>query len=265
MTLASVNGTLLNYSLEGPGNGEVVMFSNALASAQDMWKFQVPVLTKDGYRVLRYDSRGHGQSASPPGPYSMELLTLDAVLLMDLLGLEKVHFCGISLGGMIGQSLGAVHGDRLSSLILCDTTSYTPSPELWDERIQTVRNSGMAAVVDATIDRWFTKPGQERLPEEVKTVRRMILNTSVEGFCGCCSAIRTLDLRQAICGISARTLIIVGEQDQGTPVSEARFIKERLASSIMEIIPDAAHFVNVERADIFNSTILEFLKSTDPL
>jgi len=261
MPQVNVNGTLLNYSVDGPDNGEVVMLSNSLASDLTVWKVQLPTLTEAGYRVLRYDSRGHGQSASPHGPYSIEMLTLDALGLMDFLGFEKVHFCGISLGGMIGQKLGACYGDRLFSLILCDTSSYTASPEMWDERIKTVRNGGMAAVVDATIDRWFTKTGQKRLQKEVEAIRRMILNTSVEGYSGCCSAIRNLDLRKAICNISTRTLIIFGEQDQGTPVSQAEFIKERAAAAVMRIIPDAAHLVNVEQAGIFNSTILEFLKA----
>ena len=259
MPLANINGTIINYQFDGPESGEVIMLSNSLASELTMWKFQAPLLSEAGYRVLRYDCRGHGQSATPPGPYSIGMLTLDALKLMDFLGLEKVHFCGISMGGMIGQMLGACYGDRLYSLILCDTASYMPFPEMWDERIEIVRKSGMAALVDATIDRWFTKAGQERLQKEVEEVRRMILNTSREGYCGCCAAIRDLDLREAVCGISTRTLIIVGEQDQGTPVSAAEFIKERIASSMLRIIPDAAHFVNMEQAGIFNVAILDFL------
>jgi len=261
MPLANVNGTSLNYLLDGPANGEVVMLSNSLASDLTVWKFQVPILTEAGYRVLRYDARGHGQSATPPEPYSIEMLSLDALNLMDFLGLEKVHFCGLSLGGMIGQMLGACYGNRLYSLILCDTTSYMPFPVIWNERIKIVRKSGIAVLVDATIDRWFTKPGQERLQQEVEEVRRIILNTSEEGYCGCCSAIRDLDLREAIGSISIRTLIIVGEQDQGTPVSAAEFINERIASSKLRIIPDAAHFVNMEQPDTFNSTILDFLSN----
>jgi 3-oxoadipate enol-lactonase len=259
MPLANVNGSLLYYSVEGPGNGEAVMLSNSLASDLTIWKFQAPALIEAGYRVLRFDSRGHGQSESPPGPYSIEMLALDALGLIDFLGLEKIHFCGISLGGMIGQKLGSCYGNRLYSLILCDTTSYTASPEIWDERIQIVRKNGLTAVVDATIDRWFTKAGQERLPEEVEAIRRIILNTPVEGYLGCCSAIRSLDLRDAIHSISNRTLILVGEQDQGTPVSEAEFLHQRIASSEMRIIPDAAHLVNVEQAAVFNEILLEFL------
>jgi len=259
MPQANVNGTILEYQVHGPGNGAVVMLSNSLGSDQAMWKFQVPSLVEAGYRVLCYDGRGHGRSSSTSGPYSIEMLALDALRLMDYLGFEKVNFCGISLGGMIGQMLGARHGDRLFSLILCDTTAYMPFPEMFDERIETVRKSGMAALVDATIDRWFTKAGQERLQREIEDVRRMILNTSVEGYCGCCSSIRNMDLRDAVSGISARTLIIVGEQDQATPVSSAEFINKRIASSELKIIPDAGHFVNMEQADIFNAAILEFL------
>ena len=259
MPLANVNGTMLKYQFDGPVSGEVVMFSNSLASDLTIWKFQVPILIEAGYRVLLYDGRGHGQSTAPTGPYSIEMLTLEALKLIDFLGLEKVHFCGLSLGGMIGQMLGACYGNRLYSLILCDTTSHMPFPVIWNERIEIVRKSGMAVLLDATIDRWFTKPGQERLQKELEEIRSMILNTQIEGYCGCCAAIRDLDQREALSDISTRTLIIVGEQDQGTPVSAAEFIKERIASSILRIIPDAAHFVNMEQADMFNSNILEFL------
>ncbi|OPY88905.1 MAG: 3-oxoadipate enol-lactonase 2 [Smithella sp. PtaU1.Bin162] len=261
MPLADVDGTMINYRYDGPVNGEVIMLSNSLAADLSMWKYQIPLLTEAGYRVLRYDNRGHGQSAAPPGPYSIEMLSLDALKLMDFLGLEKVHFCGLSLGGMVGQMLGACYGARLNSLILCDTASYTPFPKMWDERIEIVRKNGMAVLVDATIDRWFTKSGQERLQEDVEEIRRTIVNTSVEGYCGGCSAIRNLDLRKTIRRISTPTLVVVGEQDQGTPVSAAEFIKEQIALSRLKVIPDAAHFVNIEQSIIFNSTILSFLRN----
>jgi 3-oxoadipate enol-lactonase len=259
MAFAEVNGTTIHYRFDGPESGEVVMLSNSLASNLAMWKHQTPFLSTAGYRVLRYDSRGHGRSAVAPGPYTLSMLTLDAVGLMDDLRLEQVHFCGISMGGMIGQMLGAGYGHRLQSLILCDTTSHMPLPEIWDERIETVRNNGMASAVDATIDRWFTKAGQNRMPEEIEETRRMILETPVAGYCGSCAAIRELDLREAIRAISTPTLIVVGEQDPGTPVAAAEFIQERIAQSTLEIIPDAAHFANVEQSAIFNVLIQKFL------
>ena len=262
MPLAQVNETTLNYRFDGPEEGAVVMLSNSLASDLTMWDLQISTLVDAGYRVLRYDSRGHGRSAVPPGPYTIELLEADAVGLMDALGLEKVHFCGLSMGGMVGQMLGDRHGDRLISLALCSTAAHIASHEIWDERIEMVREKGMDAVVEATIDRWFTKAGQERLHSEVEKVRRMILNTSVDGFCACCAAIRDMDQRDAIRTISTRTLVVVGEHDPGTPVSAAEFIHERITSSELRVLSDAAHFVNVEQAKTFNITLLEFIETS---
>jgi 3-oxoadipate enol-lactonase len=260
MLFAEVNGTTLRYRFDGPDQGPVVMLSNALASDLTMWEFQVPALVEAGYRVLRYDSRGHGHSAVPDGPYSIELLAADAVGIMDAFDLEKVHFCGLSKGGMVGQMLGTQYGDRLISLTLSSTAAHMAPKEIWDERIETVRKGGMAVVVDATIDRWFTKAGQMRLESSVKKVRRVILNTPVEGFCACCTAIRDMDQRESIRAVSTQTLVMVGEHDSGTPVSTAKYIHQGITSSKLTIIPDAAHFVQMEQSSIFNHTLLEFIK-----
>jgi len=263
MPLADVNGTTLHYRFDGPEHRPVVMLSNSLASDLSTWNLQIQPLAEAGYRVLRYDSRGHGQSVVPPGPYTMEMLTADAVGLMDSLGLEKVHFCGLSMGGMVGQELGTRYGERLISLMLCDTSAYIGPPEIWDERIAAVREKGMAAVADATIERWFTGPGRERLPDEVQKVHQAILSTPPDGFCACSIAIRDMDLRESIRTVSVRTLVVVGEQDPGTPVSASELIHERIANSALQIIPDAAHFVQVEQAGLFNDTLLAFLETDD--
>jgi 3-oxoadipate enol-lactonase len=260
MPFIEVNGTTLHYRFDGPEKGPVVMLSNSLASDLTMWKFQVPVLIDVGYRVLRYDSRGHGHSAVSEGPYSIELLAVDAVGLMDAFGLEKVHFCGLSKGGMIGQMLGTQYGNRLISLTLSSTAAYMAPKGIWDERIKTVRKGGMAVVVDATIDRWFTKAGQTNLASSVEKVRRVILNTPVEGFCACCAAIRDMDQRETIRTVFAPTLVMVGEHDSGTPVSAAEYIHQRITSSVLTVIPGAAHFVHMEQSSIFNQTLLEFIK-----
>lgn len=260
MPFVESNGTTLNYRFDGPAQGPVVMLSNSLASNLTIWEFQVPALVDSGYRVLRYDSRGHGLSAVPEGPYSIELLTADVIGLMDSLGLEKVHFCGISMGGMVGQTLGTRYGDRLISLVLCSTSAHIAPREIWDERIETVRKHGMGAVADATIDRWFTKDGQERLHEEVEKIRQMILNTSIDGFCACCAAIRDMDQRKSIRTITTQTLVVVGEKDLGTPVSAAELIHERIPFSALRVLSDAAHFLHMEQASAFNHELLEFLK-----
>lgn len=260
MPFVEVNGTTLHYRLDGSGKGPVVMLSNALASDLTMWVFQVLPLVEAGYGVLRYDSRGHGQSGAPEGLYSIDMLTADAVGLMDALGLEKVHFCGLSMGGMVGQMLGSQYGDRLLSLALCSTAAYMAPREMWNERIETVRKAGMAVVVDATIDRWFTKTSQTRLASTVEEVRRVILNTSAQGFCACCAAIRDMDQSETINAVSTRTLVIVGEHDSGTPVSAAEYIHQKITSSALKIISDAAHFVHMEQSNIFNQALLEFIK-----
>lgn len=260
MPFAEVNGTILHYRFDGPEQGPVVMLSNALASDLTMWEFQVSAIVEAGYRVLRYDSRGHGHSAVPEGPYSIELLTADAVSLMDALGLEKIHFCGLSKGGMIGQMLGAQYGDRLISLTLSSTAAFMAPKEIWDERIEIVRKGGMAVVVDATIDRWFTKTGQIYLASSVEKVRRIILNTPVKGFCACCAAIRDMDQRETIRTVLTPTLVIVGEHDSGTPVSAAEYIHQGITSSLLKIISDAAHFVHMEQSSKFNHALLEFIK-----
>ena len=215
MPLAHVNSTAIYYRLDGTEKRKVVMLSPSLAADITMWESQMPALIEARYRVLRYDSRGQGSSAVPPGPYSIETLAEDAVGLMDALGLEKVHFCGLSMGGMVGQMLGARHPDRLISLTLSSTAAIISPREIWDERINIVRCSGMKSIVDATINRWFTKSGQDRAPNEIEKVRHVIMNTSADGYCACCAAIRDMDLRDSLYAISKQVLVLVGEQDPG--------------------------------------------------
>jgi 3-oxoadipate enol-lactonase len=260
MPLLDVNGTTLHYRLDGPEHGPVVMLSNSLASDLTMWDLQIPELIEAGFRALRYDSRGHGRSAVPEGPYSIASLTDDAVGLMDALGLNKVHFCGLSMGGMVGQMLATRHAGRLISLTLSSTSAHIGPREIWDERIEAVRETGMSTVAAATINRWFTKSGQERLHAEVEKVRQMILNTSTAGFCACCAAIRDMDQRESIRAISTQTLVVVGEHDLGTPVAASELIHGRINASKLRIIPDAAHFVNVEQTRVFNTALLDFLE-----
>lgn len=265
MPQIQANSTNINYRFDGPEDGPVLMLSHSLGADLSMWDPQVAPLTAAGFHLLRYDHRGHGQSAAPPGPYTMTQLTTDAVGLMDALNLAKIHFCGLSMGGMVGQVLGAQYGHRLHSLALCSTSSHMPPREIWDERIQFVRANGMAAVVDTTIDRWFTQPGQQRLPDMVQSVRATYLSTPVEGFCACCAAIRDMDLRDTIRAITTPTLLVVGEYDQGTPVSAARAIHERVAASRLVVVAGAAHLLNVEQADVFTLTLLEFLHENRPM
>ena len=259
MPTANVNDTTLHYRFDGPEDAPVIVISNSLASNLTMWNHQIDTLLGLGFRVLRYDSRGHGQSGVTAGPYSIEMLTADAVGLLDALDIERASFMGCSKGGMVGQMAGTRHGDRFDKLVLCSTSAYMGGGDVWAARIEAVTNGGMAAVVDASIDRWFTRPGQERLPGDIARVREMILATPPEGFIACAHAIAAMDQRESIRAIDRPTLVVVGENDPGTPPSAAELIHQRIAGSKLVVLADSAHFCNVEQAGTFNAALEEFL------
>jgi 3-oxoadipate enol-lactonase len=225
-----------------------------------MWDPQIPALTP-GRRVLRYDTRGHGETDAPAGAYSLDLLAEDALALLQALGIAKTHFIGLSMGGFIGQFLALKYPQLLHSLVLCDTTSRVP-PEakpIWDERIHVAETQGMAPHVEPTIGRWFTLPFREQHPEIVDPVRAMIRSTKATGYIGCGHAISTLDLTDRLSSIRTPTLIIVGEDDPATPVAASRTIHQRIRGSELVILKSASHLSNIEQAETFNRTVANFL------
>lgn len=255
------NGIVMNYELSGPSKGPVVMLSHSLGSNLYMWDPQVPALEAAGYRALRYDTRGHGGTRVTAGPYTLAGLGDDAVALMDALEIDQVHFVGLSMGGMIGQNLGLDHADRLVSLTLCDTMAVLPEggQSALAERIATARSRGMEALVEGTLARWFTAPYLAEEPPPVKLIRQYFLATPVEGYTGCSEAIAQLDYLDRLAEITRPTLVMVGEDDPGTPVATARAIHERIAGSRLVAIPSASHLSNVEQDEAFNRALLEFL------
>lgn len=259
MSVLDINGANLHYRLEGD-SGPVVMLCNSLASTLAMWAPQVPALRAAGYRVLRYDTRGHGDSSVPPGPYTIDQLAADALGLIDALGLDKIHFCGLSLGGMTGQRFATLHGNRLHSLTLCATAAWMGPPELWESRIQQVLTHGMGSVVDATLQRWFTPAGLARMACELAPIREGILHTPPAGYAACGAAIRDMDQRESIRAITTPTLIIAGELDPGTTVEHARQLQTAIAGSDLLIIPESQHLLNLEASQAFNVGLLSFLK-----
>ena len=261
MAQANVNHTTLEYRLDGPDGAPVIVLSNSLASNLTMWNPQLPALLNAGFRVLRYDSRGHGGSSVQTGPYTMEMLTGDLAALLDHLRFDQVCVMGCSMGGMVAQMFASTQPERVRALLLTATACHMPPPDLWDQRIAAVRAGGMPAVAEGTIERWFTGPGRARMPAEVKRVREMVAATPAEGFCACCEAIRDMDQRESIKSIRAPTLVIVGEQDPGTPVAAAQAIHERIAGSRLTIIPEAAHFVHMEQEAAFNAAMTGLLNS----
>jgi 3-oxoadipate enol-lactonase len=260
MPHAKANGVQIYYELTGPADAPVVMLSNSLGTRLEMWDPQMPALTEH-YRVLRYDSRGHGRSDAPPGPYSIAMLGQDALALLDMVGIAKAHFCGLSKGGMVGQWFGAHHGDRLLSLTLCATAAHLPNPELWNQRIEQSAREGMTALVDGVTDRWFTAAYRATARPEVERVRAMILATPPHGYGACCAAIRDMDQREAVGSIRAPTLIVAGADDPATTVEVMRALHERISGSRFVEIPEAAHLLNIEQAERFNTMLKSFLEA----
>ena len=257
----SANGASIHYEMEGPENGRVVTMSHSLSAHSGMWAPQVPALVARGYRVLRFDTRGHGQSNARDGPYSLEMLADDAAGLLRSLGIGKTHFVGLSMGGMIGQTLALKRPELLRTLVLCDTASgYPPeSAGLWKDRIAAAQANGLAAGVEGTMDRWFSPGFMASGAPVLDAVRTMIRNTPVPGYVGCCHAISALDLTERLSGIDIPTLIIVGEDDPGTPVAMSRIMHERIAGSELVILPVARHLSNLEDVEGFNAALLDFL------
>jgi 3-oxoadipate enol-lactonase len=257
----TANGLSIHYTLEGPTSAPVVTMSHSLAANLTMWDPQVPALTSK-YRVLRYDTRGHGGSEAADGAYSFEHLAEDVRALLQNLGIERTHFIGLSMGGMIGQVLGLKHPEVLRSLILCDTSSRVPqeAKPLWEERIETTRQKGMGPHVETTIERWFTAPFRQKSSAVVDRVRGMIRATNPKGYIGCGYAIMGMDLTSRLSEISLPTLIIVGEEDQGTPVSASEAIQREIRGSGLVVLKSAAHLSNMEQPEAFNRAVTAFLE-----
>jgi 3-oxoadipate enol-lactonase len=260
--LIDANGIRINYELSGKEDGQVVMLSHSLSSSMVMWNPQLEVL-EPHFQVLRYDMRGHGDSEATEGAYRLDLLAADAVGLLDALVIDTVHFVGLSIGGMIGQCLALSYENRLQSLTLCDTSPIIPddAKPLFEERMNLARTKGMQALVEGTLERWFTPPYLNQNPPEVDLIRNQFLDTSVTGFNGCSEAILGLNYLDRLSKINLSTLIIVGEDDPGTPVEASKAMHELIPNSKLVVLPSAAHLSNIEQAEAFNANLLSFLQA----
>jgi 3-oxoadipate enol-lactonase len=253
----SADGTAIHVEVEGPQDAPVLMLSNSLGTNLHMWDDQVPALTRR-FRLVRFDRRGHGGSAVPKGPYSIERLGRDALAVMDGLGIAKVNWCGLSMGGMEGMWLGANAASRIDKLILSNTASYFPDRTMWDGRIEVARDKGLVALVDGTIERWFTAEFRRRSPQAVARIREMFLATEVEGYVGCGAAIRDMDNRSLLAKVSVPTLVIAGRHDMGTTLEAGQFIAEHIPGAKLAVM-ETAHIANVEQPQLYTDTVLGFL------
>ncbi|MBL8385263.1 MAG: 3-oxoadipate enol-lactonase [Burkholderiales bacterium] len=255
---AKVNGVEIHYTVEG--EGPWLTLSHSLACDISMWDPQMAMLTR-AFKVLRFDTRGHGGSETPAGDYTLEQMADDVHGLFAHLGIRRSHWMGLSMGGMIGQAYALKYPGVFESMILADTTSRQPpaGAAMWAERMQTARTRGMEPLVEGTLARWFTEPFRAGHPEVVARIGATIRGTPPAGYAGCCAGISKIDLTDRLKEIRCPTLVVVGEQDMGTPVEASRAIQANLPGAELVIIPSAAHVSNVEQPEIFNIVIRDFL------
>jgi 3-oxoadipate enol-lactonase len=256
------NGIDVHYETTGDpaSNRPWITLSHSLACNLHMWDDQMATLTPH-FNVLRFDTRGHGQSTAPAGEYTLEQMADDVKGLFDALNIKRTHWLGLSMGGMIGQTFALKYPGVFQSLILADTASRRPpnAAQMWGERIAAARAGGMQAVLDSTLARWFTAPYKASATDVMARIGAQILSTPVDGFCGACAAIAKVDTLDRLKEITCPVLIIVGEQDHGTPPEMARAIHANLPGSELVTIADAAHLSNVEQREVFNRTVSAFL------
>jgi 3-oxoadipate enol-lactonase len=246
------------YRLDGPDSGPAIMFSHSLGCDHTMWDVQAEALLA-GFRVLRYDTRGHGASDVPVGDYNIEMLATDALAIADALGIGPFAFCGLSLGGMIGQWLGAHAPERLTALVLANTTALFPDPGVIDARRRAVLEGGMAAVADGTMGRFFTPETLAANPRTA-SVRRVLLATNRIGYAGCCAAVRDMDQLRDLARISTSTLIVVGTRDVSTPwEGHGEVLAREIAGARVEKLP-TAHLSNLEAPEEFTAALVRALE-----
>jgi 3-oxoadipate enol-lactonase len=257
MPMIDADGCLLNVTVEGRDGGPTLMLSNSLGCTLQMWEPQMRALTQV-FRVIRYDRRGHGKSSVPPGPYSVERFGRDVLAILDDLNIEKTHWCGLSMGGMVGQWLGAHAPERLGKIVLANTSSHYPDPTIWENRIKAVKDGGLSSIADTVIGSWLTQDFRERAPDVAQKMKAMLMATPVEGYLASCEALASLDLRNDLPDIKNPTLVIAGRFDKSTPIAMAEAIRSKISGANMTIV-DAAHISNVEAPLAFNDAVLGFL------
>lgn len=257
MPFAPIEGGQIHYRLDGKEGLPVLVLSNSLGTNLSLWDAQVPSFTRH-FQVLRYDSYGHGESEMKSGEYKIDMLSTAVVKLIDHLGFETVSFCGISVGGLVGQWLSLNAETRLVKAVLCNTAARVGDFESWNARIEAVATGGLSSISDAVLDRWFTKPFRENERATVDRIRRMLEATAPDSYIATCAAIRDTDFRNEISKIRVRTLVMSATHDRSTPPENGKYLAGRiLGSTYVEL--DAAHLSNVELPEPFSEAVLKFL------
>ena len=263
METIDLGGVRIAYRIDGSADEgrPWLVFSHSLACDHSMWDPQMEAFAD--FRILRFDTRGHGKSSAPAADYSLEMLADDLKSLLDALSIQRCHFVGLSMGGMIGQQFALKYPTRFASMTLADTTSRYPAEAraVWEERLALVRSRGMDAIVPSTLERWFTAAFREREPAIVARIGQLIRATPVAGYAGCAHGISRINLSARLASISSPTLVMVGDSDLGTPRPMAEEIVQALPGSRLHVIERAAHLSNVEQPAEFNRSLRQFLSA----
>jgi 3-oxoadipate enol-lactonase len=256
MPMIDADGCPIHVAIDGRDSGPTVVLSNSLGTTHKMWEPQLAALA-DHFRVVRYDRRGHGKSGTG-GPYSFERFGRDVIAILDALNIRTAHWCGLSMGGMVGQWLGANAAGRFDKIVLANTTCHFADPSRFADRIKAVKANGLASIADVVMPTWLTEDFREREPGIANEIKRMFSATPIEGYVGCCEALSRLDQRELLPKITRPVLIIAGRHDMSTTVEQAEFMRKYIPKADMTLL-DAAHLSNVEQPYAFNDALIGFL------
>jgi 3-oxoadipate enol-lactonase len=252
------DGCAINVEVAGNADAPALMLSNSLGTNLHMWDDQAAEFARH-FRLIRYDRRGHGKSSVPPGPYSMQRFGRDVLNVLDALGVRKTSWCGLSMGGMVGQWLGANAPDRIENLVLSNTHYHYDDKTPWNDRIKTVQEKGLEAMVEGNMQRWFTDGFRQRSPQVIERMKSLFMGTDPGGYIACCEAIRDMDFRESNPRIKAATLVIVGSQDAATPPAAGEAIAQQIRGARVVSL-DAAHISNIEQPKAYTEAVLNFLR-----
>jgi 3-oxoadipate enol-lactonase len=255
------DGVRLHYRVDGPAVGSPVLLINSLGTDLRMWQPQVEALA-DRFRVIRYDSRGHGQSDAPPGPYTLERLALDALAVLDALDVQRANVCGLSLGGLVALWFAIYRPGRVQRSIFANTAARIGTEESWTARIEAVQAGGMAAIRDTVLARFLSAAYREREPAVTRQIAEMLDRTPPHGYIGACAALCDADLRHLASTVEAPSLVIGGEHDEATPPAQAEDLHAAIVPSELMVIPGVAHLSNLEAPEWFNRRLLDHLRAT---
>ncbi len=261
MTDITIAGETFNVLIEGDENKEVLMLSNPMGTNLRLWDPQIPALA-ERFRIVRYDSRGHGASVANHGPYSVEGLGRDALAIMDALGVERAHWLGLSMGSAVGLWLLVHASERIGRAVLAGTAAQVPGPDLWNNRIQSARETGMNGVAMVAAERWFTKTFRDANPEKVEAVMEMVRATPLHGYLAACAAIRDMDMREAIRRIRSKVLVIAGRHDLTTPPGMGALVASTIAGAKFVTL-EASHMSNIEDEANFTKAAVDFLTAPE--